>query len=242
MMRNEDLQQSGQGSATSATVLVWDLPLRVFHWALAAVVLTGIAAINLDNVDLHVRCGQVVLALVLFRIVWGFVGPEYARFTSFVRGPAAIASYARSLRRPPQEFHAGHNPLGGMVVVLMLALLLLQAVSGLFANDDIVTEGPLARFVSKSVSNAITTLHDANAWLIIGLIVVHIVAVFVYLIRYRDNLIHPMVTGLKRVPGEARVTGITGIRPMLALIAIAFSALAAWLAFEVPNWIAPLTF
>jgi cytochrome b len=179
---------------------------------------------------------------LLFRIVWGFVGPETARFTSFVRGPAAIVSYTRSLLRPPHEFHAGHNPLGGIVVVLMLALLLFQAMTGLFANDDIATDGPFARLISKSASDAITALHYRNSWLIIGLIVLHVVAVFVYLIRYRDNLIRPMLSGVKQVPAGALARGITGSRSVLALVVIGFSALVAWFAFELPRWIVPLPF
>lgn len=236
-------QGQPQNSAASAGMIsVWDLPLRVFHWALAGVVITGIAAIKLDHIDLHILCGQVALALVLFRIIWGFVGPAYARFTSFVRGPAAIIAYARSLLRPPHEFHAGHNPLGGVVVVLMLALLLLQAISGLFANDDIAAEGPWAVMVSKAASNAITVLHYRNSWLIIALIVLHVVAVFAYLIRYRDNLINPMFTGLKRIPPETSASGIAGSQAGRGLLVGALSAFLAWLAFALPGWIAPSPF
>lgn len=234
--------QPENGAASAGTIAVWDLPLRLFHWSLAAVVITGIAAIKLDHIDLHIRCGQVTLALVLFRIIWGFVGPAYARFTSFVRGPAAIMAYVRSLLRPPHEFHAGHNPLGGMVVVLMLVLLLLQAISGLFANDDIATEGPWAVMVSKAASNAITALHYRNSWLIIALIALHVVAVFVYLIRYRDNLIRPMFTGLKRIPPDTPASGIAGSQLGRALLVGALSALLARLAFVLPGWIAPSPF
>ena len=231
-----------QGGADGPSIAVWDLPLRLFHWALALSVVVGIAAIKLDNIDLHVRCGQITLALLLFRLAWGFVGPEHARFASFVRGPHAIASYARSMLRPPHEFHAGHNPLGGIVVMLMIGLLLLQAVTGLFANDDIATDGPLVRFISKSTSDAMTALHHRNGGLIIGLIALHIFAIFAYLIRFRDNLIHPMVTGMKAVPSGEHATGITGSRTGLAIVLIALCALAVWLAFRLPRWIAPMPF
>ncbi len=234
--------QAENGAAGAGTIAVWDLPLRLFHWSLAATVITGISASLLGELDLHVRCGQVALALLLFRFIWGFVGPEHARFGSFVRGPRAITAYARSLLRPPHQFHAGHNPLGGMVVMLMLVLLLVQAVSGLFANNDIATEGPLVRFISKATSDAITALHDRNGWLIIGLIALHIGAVVGYLLRFRDNLIHPMVTGTKSLPAGESATAISGNRLGLALVVAALCAIAVWLVFTAPRWIAPLSF
>jgi len=231
-----------QDQKTVAAIAVWDLPLRLFHWLLAVTVITGISAALLGNLDLHVLCGQIALALLLFRIVWGFVGPEHARFRSFVRGPRAIVAYVRSMLRPPHHFHAGHNPLGALVVILMLALLLAQAVSGLFANNDIATEGPLARFISKATSDAITGLHDRNGWLIIGLIALHVGAVFGYLLRFRDNLIRPMVTGTKTLPAGESATAISGHRLGLALAVLALCSLAAWLVFAAPRWIAPLPY
>ncbi len=234
--------RSEQGTPGIAAIAVWDLPLRLFHWLLAVTVITGISAALLGNLDVHLRCGQIALALLLFRFVWGFVGPEHARFGSFVRGPRAIGAYARSLIRPPHHFHAGHNPLGAMMVVLMLLLLLLQAVSGLFANNDIATEGPLARFISKAASDAVSVLHNRNGWLIGGLITLHIVAVVGYLLRFRDNLIRPMLTGRKTLPAGARAIAISGNRLGLAAVVLALCALAAWLVFAAPRWIAPLTF
>jgi cytochrome b len=234
--------QPENGAASAGTIAVWDLPLRLFHWSLAATVMTGISAGLLGELDLHVRCGQIVLALLLFRIVWGFVGPEHARFRSFVRGPRAIFAYVRSMLRPPHHFHAGHNPLGALVVILMLALLLAQALSGLFANNDIATEGPLARFISKAASDVITGLHDRNGWLIIGLIALHIGAVFGYLLRFRDNLIRPMITGTKSLPAGERAAAIRGNRLGLALVVLALCALVVWLVFAAPRWIAPMPF
>ena len=228
---------SDRGDA--AVVMVWDLPLRLFHWLFAATVATGIASALLGAMELHMRAGQVALALLLFRLVWGFVGPEHARFRGFVRGPRAIVAYVRSLLSPPHDFHAGHNPLGAIVVVAMLALLLVQAVSGLFANDDIVTEGPLARFVGKAVSDAISALHHRNGWLIIGVVLIHFAAVFGYLVRFRENLIGPMVTGVKILPKGVEATGIGSSRIRLAALVALPCALVAWLVFAAPGWIAP---
>lgn len=235
-------QPPASGTTGARSIAVWDLPLRLFHWSLAATVTTGIGAGLLGELDLHVRCGQISLALLLFRLVWGFVGPEHARFSSFVRGPRAIASYARSLLRGPHQFHAGHNPLGGMVVMLMLALLLAQAVSGLFANNDIATEGPLARFISKAASDAISTLHRRNGWFLIGLIVLHVGAVFAYLLKFRDNLIKPMVTGAKLLPAGMSAKGISASRVGLAALVLGLAALVVWLIFAAPRWLAPLPF
>ncbi|HKZ73102.1 MAG TPA: cytochrome b/b6 domain-containing protein, partial [Steroidobacteraceae bacterium] len=123
--------------ADPRTRLVWDLPVRVMHWG---IVLAGIGSyvtqeIADDSFRLHVWCGYTMLVLVATRIAWGFAGPRHARFASFVRGPRAVLRYAASLVRAPHEIHAGHNPLGGWMVLLLLAMLMAQAVSGLFAND-----------------------------------------------------------------------------------------------------------
>ena len=117
--------------------------------------------------DWHIRAGETMLTLVLFRILWGFLGSRHARFASFVRGPRAVLAYARSLLRPAHAQFAGHNPLGGWMVVLLLGALLAQASAGLFANDDIATEGPLARFISKDLSDAISSFHRRNAWFVV---------------------------------------------------------------------------
>jgi|SRR5579862_1456970 len=181
---------------------VWDAPVRLTHWAmvLLLIVLVASALIGGDAMDWHVRAGEAMLALVVFRIVWGFLGSRYARFSSFVRGPARVLTYARSIVRPPHQFHIGHNPLGGWMVIILLLALLVQAGTGLFSNDDVLTEGPLVRFITKDLSDAISSIHRKNAWIVVALACLHIGAVLFYLLALRENLIRPMIAGAKDVP------------------------------------------
>jgi len=125
---------------------------------------------------------------VLFRILWGFAGGTHARFGDFLRGPAAVARYAHKLIKGKAETYRGHNPLGGWSVALMLASLSVQAVTGLFANDDVMMEGPLAKHVSDDASAMFTAIHDINAGILLALISLHILAVFFYLFRRKQDL------------------------------------------------------
>jgi len=177
-------------------ILVWDLPLRLFHWTLASLVVVSFvsAKIGGNAMQVHMLSGYAVLSLLLFRVLWGFLGGTHARFASFVRGPAAVISY---LRGQGTDRHLGHNPAGAWSVLLMLAALLAQVATGLFANDDISTEGPLAKLVSKALSDRLTGAHHLNIKLLYALIGLHLSAVAFYLFRKRENLVKPMVTGFK---------------------------------------------
>jgi cytochrome b len=199
---------------------VWDLPLRVFHWALALLVAAqvGTALVGGNAMEYHALGGYAILALVIFRVAWGFVGGTHARFADFVRGPAQVVDYLRGRSGP----FAGHSPLGGWSVVAMLSSLLVQAVTGLFANDDVMMEGPLARRVSDRFSEIATSIHDANGWLLVGLVSLHVLAVLFYLIVRRRNLILPMISGRKAgVPEPARGGGALRGGVLLAAAAAA---------------------
>jgi cytochrome b len=209
--------------------LVWDLPLRIFHWLLATCVAGSWLTHELGTTWFawHARLGYVTLVLVCFRIAWGFVGPAHARFASFLRGPRAIVSY---LRGPggAGTVSVGHNPLGGLAVVAMLGLLLLQAVTGLFANDDIFNSGPLYGYVSKAQSDGLTSLHKGNFdWLLV-LIGLHLAAICYYQFVKRLNLLTPMLTGRKPaelVPPQAE---IASQRIWLAIVLVAIAAAILW--------------
>ncbi len=179
--------------------LIWDLPTRVFHWLLVLLLAASWAFAELGEMDYHMLCGLAILALLLFRLIWGFVGSSHSRFSNFVRGPGAVFRYAATLPKRPGESHSGHNPLGGWFVLLMLLLLLFQAVTGLFANDDIFTEGPLYVWVSKATSDRLTSLHKLNFDLILGVVGLHVAAVLFYLIYKRENLIRAMMSGRKPI-------------------------------------------
>jgi len=180
-------------------ILVWDLPLRLFHWLLALLVVVSVVSANIGGnaMQIHLLSGYTIFTLVLFRILWGFLGGGHARFASFVRGPAAVISYLRALPRHQAGQHLGHNPAGAWSVIIMLIVLLVQAGTGLFSNDDIATEGPLAKLVSKALSDRITSVHQLNVKLLYALIALHLSAIAYYLHYKRENLIRPMLTGFK---------------------------------------------
>jgi len=183
-------------------VFVWDAPVRLFHWALVALLIgLVITAEGLDDaIELHAKLGLATLALVLFRVAWGMVGGSYARFGQFLRGPRAVAAYARTLIDRKPHFVAGHNPLGGWMVVLLLTALTTQAILGLFANDDVLFDGPLAYLVSKETSDRLTGLHADLYHALLVLVGLHVVAVIAHKLVKGDNLVPAMFTGYKRLP------------------------------------------
>jgi cytochrome b len=208
---------------------VWDLPTRLFHWLLVLLVIVSFATGNIGGnaMQYHARSGFVILALLLFRLVWGLLGSQPSRFKTFLKGPGAVLRYAATTLRREPECHLTHNPLGGWSVAALLTVLLVQAGTGLFANDDIVTEGPLYGWVSKGTSDWITEAHEVNAGIIVALVVLHVAAVLFHLIYKRDNLLVPMFTGDK--PCGA-TDGPPGMRPRwLAMAAVALAAAAVYL-------------
>ena len=130
---------------------IWDLPTRLFHWVFAALIVFSFVTGKMGQMEWHVLSGKTILALLLFRIAWGFAGGGYARFVEFVKGPGETIGYALGVLRGTARRYLGHNPLGGWSIVAMLVLVALQASTGLFATDDIYTDGPLAHLVSDGV-------------------------------------------------------------------------------------------
>lgn len=183
------------------TIRVWDLPTRVFHWLLAASVVGSYVTVKIggDAMDWHARFGDAVLALLLFRVTWGFIGPVHARFASFVKGPAAIMATLRG--RPWRG--VGHNPLGALSVLAMIAVFGLQAVLGLFTTDDIMFDGPLVKHVSNAWVAFASRWHHRAEWLLIGLVVAHIGAIIVHRVVRHHDLVRPMITGDVEVEASA---------------------------------------
>lgn len=190
----------------SRPVVIWDLPTRLFHWLLAALVAVSFVSGKFSGNAMlyHERCGEVVLALLLFRVAWGFIGSGPSRFRTFLVGPSTVLQYARTILRRDAEPHLSHNPLGGWSVIAMLLVLLIQAGTGLFANDDIATEGPLYKWVSRAASDRLTSIHHLNRDVIIVLVAAHVAAVLFHLIYKRENLITPMITGRKSWKGPLK--------------------------------------
>ncbi|MBS0395979.1 MAG: cytochrome b/b6 domain-containing protein [Proteobacteria bacterium] len=215
---------------------VWDLPLRLSHWGLATAVAGAFITdwIGTSAFGLHVLCGESALVLVAFRVVWGFAGPAHARFRDFVRGPRAVLASLPALTRAGYRRYAGHTPLGGWMVLLLLALVGAQAGLGLFANDEISHTGPLYGYVDGALSNRLSHWHGRLSNLILAAVATHVAAAFYYRLVLRDDLIRPLLTGDKRGVGAA--AAIDRERGALALaIVAALVVLLVWLLRAAPE-------
>jgi cytochrome b len=206
-------------------VTVWDQPVRLFHWGLVVLVGTTWGTGQLAALDVHMKVGVWVLALLVFRWAWGFVGSETARFSHFVRGPQAIREYLAAARAGAAR-SVGHNPLGALSVLALLTLLTVQAATGLFTTDDIVTEGPLYHLVASKTASTLSTLHRIGGKLVLALVLVHVAAVAFYTLVKKDDMIRAMITGTKRVPPQVR--GIRFASPLLGVALFAASAALVW--------------
>jgi cytochrome b len=181
-------------------VRIWDLPIRLFHWILAVLVVFSYVTGKIGGswLDWHMKSGYAILALLVFRLFWGFVGSDTARFSQFVRSPVAAVDYLRDLAGGVARPVVGHNPAGGWAVLTLLGALLFQAIAGLFADDEIATQGPLAAKASNAFVGWMTRLHDYNQWVLVGFVGLHLVAIAVYRWRFKLPLTRAMITGLLR--------------------------------------------
>jgi cytochrome b len=210
---------------------VWDLPTRIFHWALAACVfcllITGFR--GGDAMTWHYRFGYCVLTLLMFRLVWGVVGGKWSRFASFVYAPSSILRY---MKGQGDALHSvGHNPLGAFSVFAMLALLLVQVSTGLISDDEISAAGPLTKFVSNATVSLASSYHvTIGKVLVIVLVITHLAAIVFYLYKKRENLIKPMLHGDKLLPDTTPASADTASTRTLALaIFLACAAAVYWL-------------
>ena len=209
-------------------IRVWDLPTRLFHWSLVAcvagLVLTGY--VGGAQMEWHARIGYAVLTLLLFRLVWGFVGGHWSRFASFVRGPSHIAAYLRGESHPDSLM--GHNPLGALSVLAMMGFLLAQVATGLVGDDEIAFTGPLNRFVTSAQGLAATWYHKRiGQWLIIGMVALHVGAVLFYLWHKGENLVRPMVHGDKAVGAGTAVASRDDARSRATALAVLLACAGA---------------
>ena len=221
------------------TIKLWDAPLRIFHWSLAALVvaafITGLTGGGL--MEWHGRIGAAIAALLGFRLVWGIVGSTYARFTSFIKGPATIVQYLRGNWRG-----VGHNPLGALSVVGMLGVLALQVLTGLPSYDDIAFRGPYNVLVSQDTELLVIDLHKKIIWLVGLLVVLHLSAIVFYSRVKGENLVRPMIRGTKEVPpaDADAVESARGGGLVALVIALLFALLVGWTALGGPvKYLAP---
>jgi cytochrome b len=176
---------------------LWDIPTRLFHWAVALGVVLAWVSAELQWYEVHEYTGYSLIVAVVFRLVWGVIGSRHSRFTDFVVGPAGLSRYLRT----GQYDSAGHNPLGALSVLALLLVLLLQGVSGLFNSDDILFSGPLHYWASTELRDAMGLLHDVLFNLLLALVVLHIGAVVYHQRRHSEPLVKAMILG--RAPGRA---------------------------------------
>jgi cytochrome b len=213
-------------------VRVWDLPTRLFHWALASAIAGSVITGNVGGNAMvwHFRLGYLVLALLAFRIVWGLVGGRWSRFASFIYTPGTLLRYLRGQARPGEHLEVGHNPLGSLSVLALLGLLAVQVGTGLMADDEIAHQGPLNRFVANATGLAATHWHKAwGAKIIIALVALHVAAILFYLVRKQTNLVRPMLTGDKVLPPGVPPSADGPAMRLLALaLALACAGLATW--------------
>ncbi len=210
-------------------VRVWDLPTRLFHWLLAAttVALVATAKVGGNAMQWHLWLGHVMLALLLFRLVWGLVGGRWARFSSFLHSPAQLWRYLRGRSDEPV---VGHSPLGALSVFALLGALLAQVASGLLSDDEIAFAGPLARFVSGDTVGLATWFHsDVGQYLLIALVALHLLAIAFYVLVRRRALVRPMLHGDKLVSQPTAASrDDAATRAGAAVLAALSSALAWW--------------
>lgn len=214
-------------------VRIWDLPTRLFHWALALCLMGSVLSAKLGGnaMDWHLLLGYCAFTLLLFRLVWGLVGGRWSRFANFLYSPATTWRYLRGRPLPGHDFEVGHSPLGALSVFALLALLAAQVGTGLFADDEIATAGPLIRFVSGATSQALTAYHKHwGQWAVLLLAGLHIGAVTFHVLRRGKTLIRPMLTGDKLLQPTVPASQDDWARRVLALLLLlACAGLVAWL-------------
>ena len=218
-------------SATPATraTRVWDLPTRIFHWSLLLCIVGLLITVNVGGnwMLLHFRFGYAVFTLLLFRIVWGLVGGRWSRFASFIYAPSTILAYIKGRGKP--EHSVGHNPMGAGSVFALLGFLLLQVATGLFSDDDIAFQGPLAKFVSSARVSSATWYHkEVGSKVLIALIVLHIAAILFYLYKKKENLIRPMLDGDKQLALPVLASRDDAGSRAAAAVVLALCAAVVW--------------
>ena len=209
---------------------VWDAPTRLFHWSIVVLLPVSYISAKAGAMTLHQVSGYVVLALLIFRLVWGFVGSETSRFRYFLASPMRGLRTLARLREQTPDTQIGHNEAGGWMVLVMLVLLAIQAGSGLFNTQHHgsgAAAGPLAHYLSKESGTVAQTVHAVTFNLLLFVIVLHIAAILVYRLVKKHDLVRPMITGVKRLPAATRQPRMAS--PLIAALVLAASGAAVWL-------------
>jgi cytochrome b len=208
-------------------VTVWDLPTRLFHWLVVALVAAAYATWRLNWMDWHAWVGDALLALVLWRLLWGCFGSDTARFSRFLASPRAALRHLAHIGRREPDHEVGHNPAGGWMVLLLLALLLGQILTGIYVDNDVADEGPLTELTPAPIANLITALHKLLWDALLAAVALHLLAILVYAVVKRHNLLLPMVTGRKWLPESVARPRLAGLARALVALGGAAAAAAA---------------
>jgi cytochrome b len=210
------------------SVEIWDWPLRLFHWLLVLAVsgayITG--ELGGELTDWHGRLGALTLGLLVFRLIWGFIGPTHARFANFLPDLDGLQNYIKG-----DWQGVGHNPAGALAVIALLAVLGLLVISGLFANDDIAFEGPLYQWVTKDLSDKLSGWHDWAVRPLLILISLHVSAISFYLLVKKINLVKPMLTGIQQIPKSLAPASTSAVNLPKFLLSALISAIVVWVIF-----------
>jgi cytochrome b len=228
------MPQSTVDTAQTYKIRVWDLPLRIFHWALAVAVASAVACAEIPGipVEWHARSGYMVLALLVFRLAWGLVGGHWSRFARLRPTPARLRAYFKG--KGSADDQVGHSPLGALATIALLTILALQVGSGLLADDEIAFVGPLNHLVSTAVGEAATEWHkELGKLLVFALVGLHVVAVVYYLRVRKHNLLGPMVHGDKLLAHPARGSRDDGLVRLWGLfLAVLAAGVVGWLVLQ----------
>jgi cytochrome b len=220
---------SAQTASFRYPTRVWDLPTRIFHWALLVSFVGSVITAKLggDWMAWHFRLGYGAMTLLLFRIVWGFIGGRWSRFASFIYAPSTIWAYFKGLGKP--EHSVGHNPMGAGSVFALLGFLLLQVATGLFSDDDASNTGPLTRFVSNARVSLATWYHkEVGSNVLLVLVALHVAAVLYYFYKKKENLVQPMLRGDKYLAHPAQPSRDDAASRAVAAVVLALCAGGVW--------------
>jgi cytochrome b len=221
------MSAAGRDSEALVRVKLWDGAIRIVHWSFVLLLIGLWWTYRSGDMGLHKLLGYAMLALLLFRIYWGFLGSSTARFRQFLRGPFAVVGYMRALVSRTAEPIVGHNPLGGWSVIALLGLLLFEVGLGLFAQDtDGIEAGPLTYLVSYDSADWARAWHERIFYVLLAFVAVHVSAILFYVLIKRDNLVVPMVTGHRRLPESVTAPAIAPI--WRAAIGAVLSIGVAW--------------
>ncbi len=205
---------------------VWDAPTRMCHWAIVLLIVASWLTQHEGWMPRHVLCGYLMATLLIFRLIWGFVGSDTARFTRFLKSPrAAVRHLVQAWRRAP-DHQIGHNAAGGWMVLSLLGLLCVQVATGLCANDEVSVQGPLAETVGSAASDWLSHIHAVNFRLIEAAILLHVLAILSYRVLRGHRLVGPMISGNKPLPDTLLPPRMVGPARAIAAFSVAAGVVA----------------